>query len=273
MEISGYLYLITAPAVFSLFLSVTIQSRRSSSVIDRTPRPTLQEVRTYFCTAMHQYLERRYIQNLDVFLSLCEEYAAKPGLQDRSSVVDRLFNIFLDSQSPDFIHMDPYTVRTCQQRYRESQEKGELPSDLLENMEAFVKERMQSLLPSFFESKEFYTACKKPYGVLWRVVKLSRLSYGVCSTLLNKVMGSLLDISDNGHLSCVPHLSPQNCERFRSMSHRLNRHLLRLRRNLHIIGYLTKEACVRETMRETHASTALGGEAIHRLEGKARKNY
>jgi len=262
--------------IFALFhgVSVTMQSRRNHSVIDRTPRPTLQEVRIYFWHALHHYMERRYIQNLDVFLSLCEDYVIKTSYGDRLKIVEKVFNMFLDSQSPDYVHMDPNTIRTCQKRLEAGRESGQLPTDLLEQMENFVKEKFQVVLRAFFESKEYYFACRKPNGLLWRVTRVSRLSYSTCSLLLDKVMGSLLELADSGDLTCVPHLSSQNRERFRAMAHNLNRHLLQLRSNIHVVAYLTKEACMRETMRESHAAShAIGDPGISQLEGNAWKNY
>jgi len=155
-------------------------------------------------------------------------------------------------------------------------ENGELPLDLLDGLEAVVKERLISLLPEYFESKEFYAACRKHSGFLWRVIKLSRLAYVVCSLLLDKVFKPLLDIAERGDLACVPNFSKQNAERFYEMYRRYNEHLMRLKGNLHVIGYLTKEACTRESLRETHAhNRPVGYDAsgVGALEGKARKNY
>ena len=104
-----YIHLVS----FSL-TSVTLRSRRNPTVIDRTPRPTLEEVRKYFIVSLRQYLERHYIQNFDVFLTLCEEYVTKTYVQDRMVVVEKLLRRFLDSESPEYIHMDPSMVRSCQ---------------------------------------------------------------------------------------------------------------------------------------------------------------
>ena len=190
------------------------------------------------------------------------------------AVVEKLFNQFLDSKSPEFIHMDPSVVRVCQERFKIGMEKGDLPTDLLDGLQSIVKERLVSLLNEYFASKEFYTACRKHSGFLWRVIKLSRLSFVVCSELLEKVFGPRIDMCNRGDLACVPNFSQQNYERFREMYRRYNEHLLRLKGNLHIIAYLTKETCVRESMRESHASSRpIGQPGVAGLEGNARKNY
>ena len=256
-----------------IFTSVTLRSRRNPSVIDRTPRPTLHEVRTYFCLSLNQYLERRYIQNLDGFLTLCEDYVAKTYVHDRVVLAQSLFHQFLDNQSPEFIHMDPSLVRECQEKYSKGMQDGEMPTDLLAGMEAFVKEKLQVVLLDYFVSKEFYTACRKPNGFLWRIIKLSSLSYKVCSLLLEKVIRPLLEMCRNGDLNCVPHLSQHNLERFESMFSRFESHFVRLKTSLHLIGYMSKEACIRETLREAHTSHALEKQGAWELEGNARKNY
>jgi len=264
--------------VHPISASVTLRSRRNVSTIDRTPRPTLREVRTYFCISLHQYLERRYIPNLDSFLALCEEYTTKEYVQDRVVLAEKLYNRFLDSQSPELIHTDPLLIRSYLERYRQGMEQGDMPNDLFDDLMDFVKERLEELLPEYFASKDFHQACRKYTGFLWRIIKLSRLAYRLCSLLLDKVMAPLLLLFESDQLSCVPNLSPHSFKRFHEMSQLFNDYIHKLKRRLNLIGYLSKEMCMRETIRESHATRALHtgvqtGEAGSQRTNRSMRNY
>jgi len=164
-------------------------------------------------------------------------------------------------------------VHQCQEKYTIGMLQDELPADLLTGLENFVKKKLETILLDYFGSKEFYTACRKPNGFLWRVIKLSRLSYHICLHLLAEVIDPLLDMCRNGDLSYVPHLSQHNIDRFQSMCQRFEQYFVKLKTAFHVIGYISKEMCVRETTREAHANTAAGQYNVKRLEGTKWKNY
>jgi len=186
-------------------------------------------------------------------------------MQDRAVIIEKLFNQFIDVQSPDYIQLDPCAVAVCQERYRVGLEKEDLPTDLLKELEDCVQAKLEALLPDYFQSKEYYSACRKPNGFLWRVIKLSRLSYTSCCLLLIRVTGPLLMMFDNGDLDCVPHFSRVNRQRFQAMCQALEKHLFSLKEKLHVIGYSCKEMCTRETIRESHATIALASRHHHNL--------
>jgi len=216
-------------------------------------------------------MERRYIPNLDHFLSLCEDYADKSFFQDQMMLAEKIFSQFLDSHSPDFVHLEPAKVRSCMENYRIGAENGNLPSTMFCELEALVTEKLEALLPEFFTSREFYAAGKKHTGFLWRVIKLSRLSYDVCSLLLANVIEPLVHMCDREDLKCVPHFSPSNLEHFYRICYKFNDNLRILKSRLHVISYLSKEICLRESIRESHADRALDAAKI--LGSTSRKNY
>ena len=95
------------------------------------------------------------------------------------------------------------------------------------------------------------------------------------SKLLDKVIGPLLEMYNSGDLALVPHLSYQNLERFQSMCIAFHDHHSGLKTTFHMIGYMSKEVCLRENMREARSSQAIPGPAsvAKTLEGNARKCY
>lgn len=48
-------------------------------------------------------------------------------------------------------------------------------------------QEMRGLLPGFYKSEDYYAACRKPDGFLWRVTKLCRVVYTLSARLLDKV--------------------------------------------------------------------------------------
>lgn len=233
---------------------MTLRTRRNTSVVDRTPRPSTSEVRKYFSISLHIYIERRYLEDYDGFLTLCEEYAAQEFFADRVVTVEKIMQKFLDASSPDLIQINPSLVRAFRDRYKTAMHDGDLPNDLFEDMTVFVLAKLEGILPDYFVSREFYVACRKQNGFLWRVIKLSRLIYGLSGDILEKVINPLLDIGDKDEWGCVPHITQNHHDKFRTMCVQYKVDLERLQKSIHIIGYLVKEHCMRETLRESHAS-------------------
>lgn len=56
------------------------------------------------------FLERIYLQNLDAFLAMVEDFShSRTHADDRMLLAHRIMTLFLAPESPDYIHM----VRGC----------------------------------------------------------------------------------------------------------------------------------------------------------------
>jgi len=215
------------------------------------------EVRTYFCQSFSVFLEQRYIRKYEAFHTLCLDYSSMRYSQGRAIVADKIFRQFLDNQSLDYIQMDPAVVRACREKFVAAMEGGDLPPTLFDELRLYVNHKLEDTLADYYTSREFYAACRKHNGFLWRVIKLSRVTYDLCLLLLTKVTGPLLEMGGKGDLKCVPHFPEHSRARFLLMCQRFDQELMRLKTAIHTIGYLSKEVCMREKIREGSGKPAL----------------
>lgn len=235
---------------YTNLLSMTLRSRRTSSTIDRSPKPDLAETRVYFHHSFLAFLERRYKVNLEACLTMIEELQEAPSFEDKARLAGHITERYLDAKSADRVHFHPAQVRACKERFQAAFRAHAFPDDLFEPVRASVAEKMEALLPEFFESEFFYRACRQANGFLWRVMKLARLIHALCHDTLARVVEPFLELCGSGGLDCVPHYQPQSREAFRAAFTTIKQYITALQPILHIVAYKAKQDCMREGLRE-----------------------
>ncbi len=237
---------------YTNLLSVTLRSRRTTSTIDRSPKPDLPETRLYFYNSFLAFLERRYKVNLEASMTMMEELREAASFEDKARLAGRIIEKYLDAKSADRVHFHPAQVRACKEKFQEAfrSQAFAFPDDLFEPVRASVAEKMEALLPEYFESEFFYRACRQPNGFLWRVMKLARLIHALCTDTLARVVDPFLDLCDSGGLDCVPHYQAQSRDAFRAEFAKLKAYISALQPILHIVAYKAKQDCMREGLRE-----------------------
>ncbi|GAB5032884.1 potassium channel skor-like [Nannochloropsis oceanica] len=231
-------------------LSMTLRSRRTQSTIDRSPKPDLMETRLYFYNSFLAFLERRYKVNLESSMTLVEEMDDAGSFEDKVRIASLILERYLDAKSADRVHFHPMQVIEVRERFQAALKKQVFPADLFAAFRASVAEKMEELLSGYFESDFYYRACRQPNGFLWRVMKLSRLIYGMCDQTLEQVIDPFLALCDRDVLACVPHYSLMNRQAFRDDFVKLKSHITSLQPVLHIVGYKCKHDAMRESIKE-----------------------
>lgn len=235
---------------YTNLLSMTLRSRRTTSTIDRSPKPDLGETRVYFYHSFLAFLERRYRVNLEACMTMVEELQDAPSFEDKARLAGQITERYLDAKSADRVHFHPAQVRACREQFQAAFRAHAFPDDLFEPVRASVAEKMEALLPEFFESDFYYRACRQANGFLWRVMKLARLIYALCNDTLARVVDPFLELCDSGGLDCVPHYQAQSRDAFRAEFAKLKQYITALQPILHIVAYKAKQDCMREGLRE-----------------------
>jgi hypothetical protein len=204
-------------AKYTNLVSTTLKSRRSASTVDRSPKPDLMEARTYFYKALTRHLEKVHKAHYEAFLTLVEDYAEARSFEERAPLAAQLLDRFLDTKSAERLHFHPNQVAACKEQHAAALRARELPDQLFDAFRLSVSGSLAELLPEFYRSEHFLQACAHPNGVLWRVMKLSRLVFSIADLLLERAVEPFLTLCDRDDaLSCVPHYSPQSRATFRA---------------------------------------------------------
>lgn len=138
-------------------------------------------------------------------------------------------------------------MSSTKEQYRAGLAAGDLKRELFEPYRASVEDIMEALLPDFGRSTYYRQACMTGRGVLWRVVKLARLTLTLIDQVLSNLVEPLLALCDKEQaLDCVPHYSPPMRAGFREEVLRLQASLLALRGQLGLVCYIARRDCKHE---------------------------
>lgn len=145
-------------------------------------------------------------------------------------------------------HLPPMRqVASTKAQYRAGLAANDMPADLFEPYRASVERIMEDLLPEFGRSPYYREACATGRGVLWRTVKISRLTLQLIEEVMGRVVDPFLVLCDKeGALDVVPHHSPQSRAAFRAEVLHLKASLLTLKKQLSLAGFIAKRDCKHE---------------------------
>lgn len=162
--------------------------------MERSPKPDLWETRHYFYRAFMAFLEKQHKVHCEHFLTLAEDYQQARTLDERMPLAAQLLERFLDPKSSERLNFHPAEITAVRERHTAGlrAEPRALPDDLFEAFRLSVAGSLADLLPDFHHSEPYLDAAGTPNGVLWRVLKLSRLVCSVADVLQERAVQPFL---------------------------------------------------------------------------------
>lgn len=225
---------------------MTIKNRRTVSTIERSPKPDLKEVREYFYHSFTDFLDRNYKANLEAFLTELDNFTTAHSFEEQRASGALIIERFLSAKSTEQIHFHPEHVRDCKATFMSSLQSRELPADLFKPFELIVTDKLVVLIDEYFTSDHFYSAAAQPNGYLWRVLKMSRLSYSVTEQMMRDVINPFLDLYEKDALATVPHYSLTSREALGKEFVRFQGYMEDLKNKLRVIAYMAKQNSQRD---------------------------
>lgn len=229
---------------------MTIKNRRTAGTIERSPKPDLKEVREYFYGSFKEFLDRKYKGNLESFLTELDNFTTAHSFEEKRSSGALIIERFLSAKSTEQIHFHPEHVRDCKAMYMSSLQSRELPSDLFKPFELIVTEKLTVLIEEYFTSQHYHSAAAQPNGYLWRVLKMTRVSYSITEQMMRDVINPFLDLCEKDALATVPHYSLTSREVLRKEFMRFQTYMEDLKNKLRVIAYMAKQNSQREQQKE-----------------------